>query len=87
MKVMETEEIKISGVTLWDENIENRTGEIKRYLEEHTNIKRYVILDDCFDEHYESDREIQKHLVLVDALKGLQEEDLISACKIMNRQR
>lgn len=87
MKVMETEEIKISGVTLWDENIENRTGEIKRYLEEHPNIKRYVILDDCFDDHYESDREIQKHLVLVDALKGLQEEDLISACKIMNRQR
>lgn len=30
---------------------------------------------------------MQKHLVFVDALKGLREEDLISACKVMNMQR
>lgn len=87
MKVLAKEEIKISGVTVWDENIRNRTGEIKRYLDDHPDIRRYVILDDCFNDHYESDREMQKHLVFVDALKGLREEDLISACKVMNMQR
>ncbi len=76
--------ISISGVTPWDEKIVNRTGEIRKYLEEHSNIKRYVILDDCFGDSYESDPEIHKHLVYVDALKGLQEKDLMSACEVMN---
>jgi len=79
--------IEIKDVTPWDDSIANRTGEIKRYLEEHPWIKRYVILDDCYGDNYESDKEIQKHLVFVDALKGLQKENLISACGIMNMQR
>ena len=82
----EKAEIQIKDVTPWDDNITNRTGEIKRYLEEHPRIKRYVILDDCFGDTYESDKEIQKHLVFVDALKGLQKENLISACAVMNMQ-
>lgn len=78
--------IQIQGITPWDDKIENRTGEIKRYLEEHPWIKRYVILDDCFSDRYESDKEIQKHLVFIDALKGLQKEDCLAACEIMNMQ-
>ncbi len=82
--VLEKEGIKISGITLWDEAIKSRTDEIKEYLNAHSDIRRYAILDDCFGDTYESDKEIQKHLVFVDALKGLQEKDCISACKIMN---
>ncbi len=84
---LEKADIQIKDVTPWDDSIVNRTGEIKQYLEEHPWIKRYVILDDCFRDNYESDKEIQKHLVFIDALKGLQKEDLISACAIMNMQK
>lgn len=84
VKTFENEGIKISGITPWDESPPNRTAEIRSYLELHPNIGRYVILDDCFGDTYESDEELQKHLVFVDALKGLQDKDLISACKIMN---
>lgn len=84
LQVFEKEDIKISGITIWDKSITTRTTEIKQYLYTHPNIKRYVILDDCFSDDYSSDKEIQKHLVFVDALNGLQEKDLISACKIMN---
>lgn len=65
----------------------NGTVEIKKYLEEHPHIKRYVILDDCFSDNYDSDEEIKKHLVFVDALKGLQKENLLAACEIMNMQK
>ncbi len=67
-------------------DLSNRIEEIKRYLADHPQIKRYVILDDCFNERYESDKELQKHLVFVDALEGLQVENCIAACEIMNRQ-
>lgn len=87
VKTFDEAGIKIQDVTPWDDGIENRTGEIKRYLEEHPWIKRYVILDDCYGDTYESDKEIQKHLVFIDALKGLQKENLLAACAIMNMQR
>jgi len=64
----------------------NCTVEIKKYLEEHPHIKRYVILDDCGRMCYENDIEIQKHLVLIEAKKGLQKENLLAACDIMNMQ-
>lgn len=81
------EGIDIKDVTPWEERFPNRTAEIKRYLETHPEIKRYVILDDCFDDNYASDKGIQKHLVFVDALKGLQKENLLAACAVMNMQR
>lgn len=64
----------------------NGTVEIKKYLEEHPHIKRYVILDDCGRMCYENDIEIQKHLVLIEAKKGLQKENLLAVCDIMNMQ-
>lgn len=87
IKTFEKAEIHIQDITPWDDGIANRTGEIKRYLEEHPSIKRYVILDDCFGDKYESDKELQKHLVFVDALKGLQKDNCMSVCTIMNMQR
>lgn len=59
---------------------------IKQYLEEHPRIKRYVILADCYSDCNENDEEIKKHLVFMDALKGLQKENLLAACEIMNMQ-
>lgn len=50
------------------------------------NVKRYVILDDCFQDDYSSDLKLREHLVFVDALKGLQKQDIIKACEILNRQ-
>ncbi len=87
VKTFEEAGIHIKGTTPWDDSISNRTGEIKKYLESNPCIKRYVILDDCFSDRYESDKEIQKHLVFIDALKGLQKENLISACRVMNMQQ
>ena len=83
----EKEGILMKDVTPWEERFPNRTAEIKHYLKEHPKIKRYVILDDCYGDNYESDKEIQKHLVFVDALKGLQKENLLAACAVMNMQR
>lgn len=87
IKIFEKADIPIKDITPWDDSITNRTGEIKRYLADHPWIKRYVILDDCFGDQYESDKEIQKHLVFIDALKGLQKENCLSACAIMNMQK
>ena len=87
IKTFEEADIQIKDITPWDDSIMNRTGEIKRYLEEHPWIKRYAILDDCFGDTYESDKELQKHLVFVDALKGLQKDNLIATCAIMNMQK
>jgi len=86
MNTFAGEGISIKDVTPWEERFPNRTAEIKYYLETHPEIKRYVILDDCFGDNYESDKEIKKHLVFVDALKGLQKENLLEACAVMNMQ-
>ncbi len=86
VKTFEKAGIHIEDITPWSDGISCRTDEIKKYLKEHPCIRRYVILDDCFSDRYESDKEIQKHLVFVDALKGLQKENLISACMVMNMQ-
>ena len=63
-----------------------KISEINKYLEEHPSIKRYVILDDCCGDDYSGDENLRKHLVFVDALKGLQIPDLLEACRIMNMQ-
>lgn len=84
VQVFAKEGIEISGITIWDDGVHSRTEEIKIYLAQHPHIKRYVILDDCYGDNYESDKEVQKHLVFVDALKGLQQKDLMSACDVMN---
>ncbi len=86
VKTFEKADIHIKDITPWDDSIADRTGEIKKYLKEHPCIKRYVILDDCFSDRYESDKDIQKHLVFIDALKGLKKDNCISACAIMNMQ-
>ncbi len=74
------------NITPCGEEYRSRTEEINAYLRMHPNMKRYVILDDCFQDDYSCDAELQKHLVFVDALKGLQKEDIIKACEILNRQ-
>lgn len=76
--------IEISDITPWDDQLKNRTEEIREYLNRNPSIKRYVIFDDCFGDDYSSDKEIQSHLVFVDSLKGLQVENVLDACKIMN---
>ncbi len=65
----------------------NKAAEIRKYLGENPHIKRFVILDNCIKDNFESDKELQKHLVSVDALKGLQLENCLAACEIMNMQK
>ena len=65
----------------------DKTAEIRNYLETHPEIKRYVILTDCDKEQYEADKETRKHLAVVDAQTGLQMENLIAVCEIMNMQK
>jgi len=64
----------------------NGEEEIKNYLEKHPKIKRYAVLSDDHEEQYEKDIEIRKHLVFVDTVKGLQMENLMAVCEIMNRK-
>ncbi|MBQ8325880.1 MAG: DUF402 domain-containing protein [Lachnospiraceae bacterium] len=76
--------VEISDVTTCESTYKNRTEEIRAYLLEHPEIKKYAILDDCFSDDYSSDTEIKRHLVFVDALKGLQDENCIQVCGLMN---
>lgn len=62
----------------------SRTEEIAAYLKSNPQIYNYVILDDCFGDDYSSEPGIQAHLVHIDALKGVQDSDLLKACEIMN---
>ncbi len=84
-EVLSKESISIHDVTPWDKKLKARTEEIAAYLEANPQIYNYVILDDCFGDDYSTDPEMQAHLVHIDALKGLQDSDLIRACEIMNR--
>lgn len=77
--------VVISDRRLWDKALKTRTAEIAAYLESNPQIYNYVILDDCYGDDYSSDPEIQSHLVHIDAMKGLQDGDMIKACEIMNR--
>lgn len=82
--LIERTQADVVNIKEWSEN---RTEEIRKYLQENTKIKRYVILDNCKIDNYESDKELQKHLVFVDPLKGIQLENCLAACGIMNMQK
>lgn len=69
------------------ELVPNRAEEIKIYLEKHPQIKRYAILADAHKEQYENSEEVRKHLVYADAGKGLQMENLMAVCEIMNMKK
>lgn len=84
-EVFKRESLSIHDVTPWDKALKTRTAEIAAYLESNPQIYNYVILDDCYGDDYSSNPEIQSHLVHIDAMKGLQDSDLIKACEIMNR--
>ena len=73
-------------ITPCREEYNSRTEGINAYLLMHPNIERYVILDGCFQDDYTSDLNLREHLVFVDALKGLQKQDIIKACEILNCQ-
>ena len=81
--LVERTKAEVIDISNWSSN---RMEEIKYYLKMHPEIKRYVILDDCFRENYESYKEIRKHVVVLDMEKGLQKENLMEACAIMNMQ-
>ena len=73
-------------ITPYGEEYHSRTEEINAYLNIHPNIERYVILDDCFQDDYSCDIKLRERLVFVDALNGLQKQDIIKACEVLNRQ-
>ena len=83
-EALKNESISIHDVTPWDGKYGSRTEEIAAYLKSNPQIYNYVILDDCFGDDYSSEPEIQAHLVHIDALRGVQDSDLIKACEIMN---
>lgn len=77
--------ISIYDVIPWDKKLKTRAEEIDAYLKSSPRIYNYVILDDCYQDDYSSNADIQEHLVQIDALKGLQDSDLVKACEVMNR--
>ena len=62
----------------------DKANELRRYVSERPAIKRYAILEDLCKNDYDEDPELKKHLVFVDPSKGLQVENCIEACGIMN---
>lgn len=77
------ESIPIYDVTPWDKDLTCRTEEISTYLQLHPEICNYVILDDCFGDDYSSNPDVKAHLVYIDALKGLQDSDMVKACEMV----
>ncbi len=73
-------------ITPFGDEYRTRTEEINAYLHMPPKIERYVILDDCFQDDYSGDKKLRERLVFVDALKGLQKEDIVKACEVLNRQ-
>lgn len=84
MNLVERTQAEVIPISGWSAN---KTAEIRAYLEIHPGIRRYVILTDCDKEQYETDKELQMHLVFVDAQTGLQMENLLAVCEIMNMQK
>lgn len=76
--------VAISDVTTCDSAYKTKTEKIKVYLEKHPEIEKYAILDNCCSEDYSLDKEIKRHLVVIDEPKGLQDENCIQVCKLMN---
>lgn len=85
VEALKKESIPIYDVTPWDKEFTSRTEEINAYLQMHPEISNYVILDDCFGDDYSSNPDIKNHLIFIDALRGLQDSDLIKAFDVMNR--
>lgn len=85
VNTLESNGIQIYDVTPHQKDLANRTEEIKAYLQKHPEFQRFAILDDCFGDDYSSDPNIKSHLVFVDALKGLQDKDMMATSLIMNR--
>jgi len=84
VNLVERTQAEVVDISEWSSD---RAEEVKQYLLKHPQIKRYVILADCLKEEYEKAEETKKHLVFVDALKGLQKENLLAACAVMNLQK
>lgn len=84
VQALKEKHIEISGVTVCDGKKRTRTEEVKAYLAEHPEIQNYVMLDDCYGDDYSSDQNIKEHLVFINALKGLQDQDCLKVCALMN---
>ncbi|MDE7178990.1 MAG: DUF402 domain-containing protein [Lachnospiraceae bacterium] len=84
-EALKRESIPIHDVIPWDKKFKTRAEEIAAYLESNPQIYNYVILDECYGDDYSSNPQLQAHLVHIDALKGLQDCDLIKTSEIMNR--
>lgn len=74
-------ELIITDKTI-DYSYDRGTG-IHKYLNEHSNIDNYVILDDSLFEDY--DNILLEHLVLTDFRIGLIEEDVLKAIEILKK--
>lgn len=86
VSTLESNGMEIFDVTPWREDLPNRTAEVLCFLEEHPEAEGYVILDDCYGDDYSGSSELRKHLVFVDALKGLQDSDVEKAVEILNEK-
>ena len=63
---------------------ENRADEIREWLKEHPNVKRFVILDDRVDA---ADGELLTHFVHTTSSRGLGEEELAAVNSILETDR
>lgn len=83
VEVFKEYDLEIYDVSPWDDMLETRSEEIRQYLNLHTDITHFVILDDCYFDRYEGYNELKSRLVFVDANKALQECDVELALSIL----
>ncbi len=81
-KLLFTGHLRLSGHTD-DISWSKRGKEIRKYLKDHPKIKEYVVLDDnCFGDF--GKQELLEHLVLTDSKRGLTDDDVRRAIRILN---
>ena len=80
----------VSGLKITDHTVdirwENRGLEIRRYLNDHSEIAEFVILDETPFRGFLNDK-LFEHLVLTDYNKGLTDKDVERAIRILHGEK
>ena len=83
IKVLETNNIEVIGLTPL---ADSREDEIKQYLDEHSGIENYCIIDDDYDMP-----KLKEHLIKLIPQQyggnGLEDKNILEAINILNKRK
>lgn len=85
LKVFRENNICSSDIIPRGEEYHSAAEAVRAYLNIHPDIERYVFIGNCTGEEYSCDPLLRERSVFADGSKGLQKQDIIKACEILNR--